>query len=136
MALFEGQLLLSSPSTMSLNRLVKEHQTKQAALKRESEHLRKEAVQSVGLFSDAVADTLSGRVSQIFLNQKELEQEARNLSLQTTRYAKQTAQWLALVEQFDSALKELGDVQNWVQVIQKDMEQVTSSLENSRQGPA
>ncbi|KAF9961354.1 hypothetical protein BGZ72_004063 [Mortierella alpina] len=121
---------------MSLNRLVKEHQTKQAALKRESEHLRKEAVQSVGLFSDAVADTLSGRVSQIFLNQKELEQEARNLSMQTTRYAKQTAQWLALVEQFDSALKELGDVQNWVQVIQKDMEQVTSSLENSRQGPA
>ncbi|CAO3567191.1 unnamed protein product [Mortierella alpina] len=121
---------------MSLNRLVKEHQTKQAALKRENEHLRKEAVQSVGQFSDAVADTLSDRVSQIFLNQKELEQEARNLSMQTARYAKQTAQWLALVEQFDSALKELGDVQNWVQVIQKDMEQVTSSLESSRQGPA
>ncbi|KAF8944748.1 NHP2-like protein 1 [Haplosporangium gracile] len=108
---------------MSLGRLVKEHQTKNAALKRESEHLRKEAVQSVGQFSDAVADTLSGRVSQIFLNQKDLEQEARNLSLQTVRYSKQTAQWLAMVDQFASALKELGDVQNWVQVIQKDMEQ-------------
>ncbi|KAF9083713.1 NHP2-like protein 1 [Mortierella sp. AD031] len=108
---------------MSLGRLVKEHQTKNAALKRESEHLRKEAVQSVGQFSDAIADTLSGRVSQIFLNQKDLEQEARNLSLQTARYSKQTAQWLALVDQFGSALKELGDVQNWVQVIQKDMEQ-------------
>ncbi|KAF9091040.1 NHP2-like protein 1 [Mortierella sp. GBA35] len=100
---------------MSLGRLVKEHQTKNAALKRESEHLRKEAVQSVGQFSDAIADTLSGRVSQIFLNQKDLEQEARNLSLQTARYSKQTAQWLALVDQFGSALKELGDVQNWVQ---------------------
>ncbi|KAF9148409.1 NHP2-like protein 1 [Linnemannia schmuckeri] len=108
---------------MSLGRLVKEHQTKNAALKRESEHLRKEAVQSVGQFSDAVADTLSGRVSQIFLNQKDLEQEARNLSLQTARYSKQTAQWLAMVDQFGSALKELGDVQNWVQVIQKDMQQ-------------
>ncbi|KAG0279145.1 NHP2-like protein 1 [Linnemannia exigua] len=108
---------------MSLGRLVKEHQTKNAALKRENEHLRKEAVQSVGQFSDAIADTLSGRVSQIFLNQKDLEQEARNLSLQTARYSKQTAQWLALVDQFGSALKELGDVQNWVQVIQKDMEQ-------------
>ncbi|KAG0286299.1 NHP2-like protein 1, partial [Linnemannia gamsii] len=86
-------------------------------------HLRKEAVQSVVQFSDAIADTLSGRVSQIFLNQKDLEQEARNLSLQTARYSKQTAQWLALVDQFGSALKELGDVQNWVQVIQKDMEQ-------------
>ncbi|KAG0306457.1 NHP2-like protein 1, partial [Linnemannia gamsii] len=108
---------------MSLGRLVKEHQTKNAALKRESEYLRKEAVQSVGQFSDAIADTLSGRVSQIFLNQKDLEQEARSLSLQTARYSKQTAQWLALVDQFGSALKELGDVQNWVQVIQKDMEQ-------------
>ncbi|KAG0304889.1 biogenesis of lysosome- organelles complex 1 subunit 1 [Dissophora globulifera] len=121
---------------MSLNRLVKEHQAKQSAQKRETEHLRKEAVQSVGAFSDAVADTFSGRVSQIFVNQKNLEQEARNLSLQTARYAKQTAQWLALVEQFDSALKELGDVQNWVQVIQKDMEQVTVSLESSRRDPA
>ncbi|KAF9927404.1 hypothetical protein FBU30_003262 [Linnemannia zychae] len=116
---------------MSLGRLVKEHQAKNTALKRESEQLRKEAVQSVEQFSDAVANTLSGRVSQIFLNQKDLEQEARNLSLQTARYSKQTAQWLTLVEQFGSALKELGDVQNWVQVIQKDMEQVTRSLEES-----
>jgi hypothetical protein len=45
------------------------------------------------------------RVSQIFLNQKDLEQEARSLSLQTARYSKQTAQWLALVDQFGSALK-------------------------------
>ncbi|KAF9987406.1 NHP2-like protein 1 [Modicella reniformis] len=90
---------------MSFSRLVKEHQAKQATQKRESEQLRKEAIQSVGQFSDAVADTLSGRVSQIFQNQKNLEQEARNLSLQTARYTKQTAQWLALVEQFDSALK-------------------------------
>ncbi|KAF9900378.1 NHP2-like protein 1 [Linnemannia zychae] len=108
---------------MSLGRLVKEHQTKNAALKRENEHLRKEAVQSVGQFSDAIADSLSGRVSQIFHNQKNLEQEARNLSIQTARYSKQTTQWLALVDQFGSALKELGDVQNWVQVIQRDMEQ-------------
>ncbi|KAI8600504.1 GCN5-like 1 [Dissophora ornata] len=121
---------------MSLSQLVKEHQTKQATQKRETEHLRKEAIQSVGVFSDAVADTLSGRVSQIFVNQKSLEQEARSLSVQTARYAKQTAQWLALVEQFDSALKELGDVQNWVQVIQRDMEQVTNSLESSHREPA
>lgn len=45
------------------------------------------------------------RVSQIFVNQKDLEQEAKNLSLQSARYAKQTTQWLALVSQFDSALK-------------------------------
>ncbi|KAF9326105.1 Retinol dehydrogenase 5 [Podila minutissima] len=72
------------------------------------------------------------RVSQIFVNQKDLEQEAKNLSLQSARYAKQTTQWLALVSQFDSALKELGDVQNWVQVIEKDMEQVTRALEESK----
>lgn len=121
---------------MSLNRLVKEHQLKQAASKRENEQLKKDAIQSVGVFSDAVADTVSGRVSQIFQNQKNLEQEARNLSMQTARYSKQTAQWLALVEQFDSALKELGDVHNWVRVIQQDIQQVTDSLESSRREPA
>ncbi|KAG0321067.1 biogenesis of lysosome- organelles complex 1 subunit 1 [Podila horticola] len=96
------------------------------------ERLRKEAIQSAGHFTDALAETLSNRVSQIFVNQKDLEQEAKNLSLQSARYAKQTTQWLALVSQFDSALKELGDVQNWVQVIEKDMEQVTRALEESK----
>ncbi|KAG0050150.1 biogenesis of lysosome- organelles complex 1 subunit 1 [Gryganskiella cystojenkinii] len=120
---------------MSLSRLVKEHQTKQAALTRESEQLRKDAVHSVGQFTDAVADTLSSRVSQIFVHQKDLEQEARALSTQSSRYAKQTAQWLSLVEQFESSLKELGDVQNWVQVIEKDMAQVTAALENSSREP-
>ncbi|KAG0020198.1 NHP2-like protein 1 [Podila clonocystis] len=108
---------------MSLTRLLNEHQSKQATLRRDNERLRKEAIQSAGHFTDALAETLSNRVSQIFVNQKDLEQEAKNLSLQSARYAKQTTQWLALVSQFDSALKELGDVQNWVQVIEKDMEQ-------------
>ncbi|KAF9907955.1 biogenesis of lysosome- organelles complex 1 subunit 1 [Lobosporangium transversale] len=117
---------------MSLSRLVKEHNAKQATHKRETEQLRKEAIQSVGVFSDAIADILNSRVTQIFVNQKNLEQEVKNLSAQTTRYAKQTAQWLSLVQQFDSALKELGDVQNWVQVIQRDMEQVTEALESSQ----
>ena len=39
------------------------------------------------------------------MHQKDLEQEARALSTQSARYAKQTAQWLALVEQFESSLK-------------------------------
>ncbi|KAG0071778.1 biogenesis of lysosome- organelles complex 1 subunit 1 [Podila minutissima] len=117
---------------MSLTRLLNEHQSKQATLRRDNERLRKEAVQSAGHFTDALAETLSNRVSQIFVNQKDLEQEAKNLSLQSARYAKQTTQWLALVSQFDSALKELGDVQNWVQVIEKDMEQVTRALEESK----
>jgi len=47
----------------------------------------------------------SSRVSQIFVHQKDLEQEARALSTQSARYAKQTAQWLALVENFESSLK-------------------------------
>ncbi|GJJ70072.1 biogenesis of lysosome-related organelles complex 1 subunit 1 [Entomortierella parvispora] len=120
---------------MSLSRLLKDHQAKQASQTRETEQLRKEAVHSVGQFTDAVADTLSNRVSQIFVHQKDLEQEARALSTQSARYAKQTAQWLSLVENFESSLKELGDVQNWVQVIEKDMAQVTAALESSSQGP-
>ncbi|KAF9974778.1 biogenesis of lysosome- organelles complex 1 subunit 1 [Actinomortierella ambigua] len=121
---------------MSLHRLLKDHQTKQAAHKKETEHLRKDAIQSAGQFTEALADTLSSRVSHIYANQKELEQGARNLAAQSARFTKQTQQWLALVEQFDSALKELGDVQNWVEVIEKDMEQVTAALEGRHLEPA
>jgi len=181
--LFPLTIRTQSTGEMSLTRLLNEHQSKQAALRRDNgtlgrmrhrrhlsiedkfysddwhgsyfihpnlqriqERLRKEAVQSAGHFTDALAETLSNRykrinayywsnishsgqisvpeltkswprfmlcfhrVSQIFVNQKDLEQEAKNLSLQSARYAKQTTQWLALVSQFDSALKVRNEV--------------------------
>uniref|UniRef100_T1GDP8 Biogenesis of lysosome-related organelles complex 1 subunit 1 n=1 Tax=Megaselia scalaris TaxID=36166 RepID=T1GDP8_MEGSC len=59
------------------------------------------------------------------LNQKRLDAEAKQLHTGATTFAKQTQQWMQLIENFSGALKELGDVENWARSIETDMQIIT-----------
>jgi biogenesis of lysosome-related organelles complex 1 subunit 1 len=68
-------------------------------------------------------------VATAYLNQKRLDAEAKNLHVAANNFSKQTQQWLTLIDSFSSALKELGDVENWTKIIEKDMHSITAALE-------
>lgn len=74
---------------------------------------------------------LNFRVAQAYLNQKKLDAEAKLLHQGAINFAKQTQQWLALVENFSSSLKEIGDVENWARSIENDMKIVSDTLERA-----
>lgn len=44
-------------------------------------------------------------MAQAYLNQKRLDAEAKQLHTSATNFAKQTQQWMNLIEGFSSALK-------------------------------
>ena len=68
-------------------------------------------------------------VAQAYLNEKKLDSEARQLQQNAASFSRQTQQWLQLVESFSSALKEVGDVDNWARSIEKDLKIVETALE-------
>lgn len=114
-----------------LSTIVKEHQSKQAARKERQEQKRKEAVQAASNLTQALVDHLNVGVAQAYLNQKKLDAEAKQLQHSATNFAKQTQSWLNLVEAFSSALKEIGDAENWARSIEGDMRTIATALEYS-----
>lgn len=68
-------------------------------------------------------------VAQAYLNQKRLDAEAKQLHSSATNFSKQTQQWLNLVESLSSALKEIGDVENWAKTIEGDVRTISTALE-------
>ncbi|KAG9296857.1 hypothetical protein G9A89_006812 [Geosiphon pyriformis] len=117
-----------------LARLIRDHTQKQQNVRKHNEQLRKEAVQAVNDVSDSLAESLNARVASIFQTQREIEAEARKLATQTTKLTKQTKQWTGMIDGLSAALKELGDVQNWAEVIERDMRDVVMTLEYVHKG--
>ncbi|EDW00855.1 GH20792 [Drosophila grimshawi] len=109
--------------------MVKDHHAKQSKRKQEQEIRRKEAIEASNELTQSLVDHLNVGVAQAYLNQKRLDAEAKQLHVGATNFAKQTHQWLQLIDNFSSALKELGDVENWARSIEGDMQVIQQSLE-------
>lgn len=73
-------------------------------------------------------------MAQAYLNQKKLDAEAKQLHQSAIVFSKQTSQWLSLIDNFNSALKELGDVENWTRTIENDICNITTTLEYAYKG--
>lgn len=44
-------------------------------------------------------------MAQAYVNQRKLDHEVKTLQVQASQFAKQTAQWISMVENFNQALK-------------------------------
>uniref|UniRef100_A0AAR2K833 Biogenesis of lysosome-related organelles complex 1 subunit 1 n=1 Tax=Pygocentrus nattereri TaxID=42514 RepID=A0AAR2K833_PYGNA len=109
-----------------LSRLLKEHQAKQ--------NERKERVGFLfaSFLFEFPRSTLNGAAA--YVNQRKLDHEVKTLQVQAGQFAKQTAQWISMVEGFNQALKEIGDVENWARSIEMDMRTIATALEYVHKG--
>ncbi|MGH0148106.1 UNVERIFIED_CONTAM: hypothetical protein FKN15_046331 [Acipenser sinensis] len=73
-------------------------------------------------------------VAQAYVNQRKLDHEVKTLQTQAGQFAKQTSQWISMVENFNQALKEIGDVENWARSIEMDMRTIATALEYVHKG--
>ncbi|ODN00529.1 Biogenesis of lysosome-related organelles complex 1 subunit 1 [Orchesella cincta] len=112
-----------------LSSLVKKHNDDLAKLREAQENRKKEAMSAATDLTNAMVDHLNVGVAQAYLNEKKLDSEMRTLTTNASQFAKQTQQWLALIDNFNTALKELGHVQSWAKAIESDVKTITSALE-------
>jgi Skp family chaperone for outer membrane proteins len=80
---------------------------------------------SVGSSYDA---ELQRRAADLHANSKAIEKQENELKKQTAALAKQTAQWEKLVDTSTKKLKEIGDVQNWAEVMERDLLVIEETL--------
>ncbi|KAK2506157.1 hypothetical protein MC885_017405 [Smutsia gigantea] len=116
-------------SAAMLSRLLKDHQVKQNDRKELQEKRRREAITAATCLTEALVDHLNVGVAQAYMNQRKLDHEVKILQVQAAQFAKQTGQWIGMVENFNQALKEIGDVENWARSIELDMRTIATALE-------
>ncbi|KAI8972373.1 biogenesis of lysosome-related organelles complex 1 subunit 1-like protein [Pilobolus umbonatus] len=118
----------------SLSQILKNHNQKQADIRKQNEQLKKNAIRSTQELTDSLTEYANAGINEIFNNQKELEQQSKKLAQQTSKYVHQTQQWLTLVDGFNMSLKELGDIKNWTEIMEHDMKSIMLTLEFVHQG--
>lgn len=74
-------------------------------------------------------DGINFGVARVFTNQRKIEQETKVLEAQTSRFLQMSAKWGQMIVDFNEALKETGDIQNWAEAIERDMKEIAAALD-------
>jgi len=89
----------------------------------ENEKLQNTLAKSVDVVTDLMMDSINSDVAVVFQNQKLIEIEAKQLEAEANKLSKNAKKWVELLGTLQSSLKELGDVENWAQTIEADINQ-------------
>ncbi|KAJ7535043.1 hypothetical protein O6H91_12G016100 [Diphasiastrum complanatum] len=113
---------------VAMQHLIQEHSLRNATLHENIHQSRKEASAVAVQVSNLLVDSVNGGVQEVFSNEKQIELEARALSTTVQRFVKQTNQWLTMFHSLDSTLKEIGDFENWINLMEHDCQNIAKAI--------
>ncbi|KAF5727297.1 biogenesis of lysosome-related organelles complex 1 subunit 1 [Tripterygium wilfordii] len=117
----------------SLLQLLHEHHYSSFRLRDQAERAKNEAIKNAGRVADLLVDAVNGGVQESFVNEKRIELEIRALAATVTRFIKQTDQWLAASHSINTAVKEIGDFENWMKTMEFDCRSINAAIRNIHQ---
>jgi hypothetical protein len=112
-----------------LSSMVKDHKSKQSRHNQLQEKRKQEAIGSLYKLNEGLLQSVNQGVSTAYKNQRQLDNELKQLQVQTTRFVRLANSWSSDLKAFHSALKELGDVENWATSIESDLKDVVQTID-------
>lgn len=117
----------------SLLQMVHDHHHASLRLRDLTENAKKDAIRNAGRVSDLLVDVVNGGVQEAFINEKRIELEIRALAATISRFMKQTDQWLTATHAINTAIKEIGDFENWMKTMEFDCKSINAAIHNIHQ---
>ncbi|CAL9102437.1 unnamed protein product [Musa textilis] len=117
----------------SLLQIVQEHQQRTIWAREQTDKAKKNALRTAMRVSELLVDTVNGGVEDSFINEKRVELEIRALASTIMRYKKQTDQWLAASHALNTVIKEIGDFENWMKIMDFDCKSINAAIRNIHQ---
>ncbi|KAG6505076.1 biogenesis of lysosome-related organelles complex 1 subunit 1-like isoform X1 [Zingiber officinale] len=117
----------------SLLQIVQEHQRRSICIREKTDKAKKDALQTAIRVSELLVETVNGQVEATFINEKRIELEIHALVSTIMRYKKQTDQWLAASHALNTVIKEIGDFENWMKIMDFDCKTVNAAIRNIHQ---
>ncbi|GJN08683.1 hypothetical protein PR202_ga26632 [Eleusine coracana subsp. coracana] len=117
----------------ALLQIVHQHRQQSLRQRQQTEKAKKDAMRSAARVADLLVDTVDGGVQELYVNEKRIELEARTLLGTVTRYRRQTDQWLAATNEINSVLKEIGDFENWMKIMDFECQSINAAIRNIHQ---
>ncbi|CAN0901742.1 Biogenesis of lysosome-related organelles complex 1 subunit 1 [Linum grandiflorum] len=114
----------------SLIHLVQDHQQAALHLREQTEKAKKDAIRKAVRVSHLLVDAVNGGVEESFVIEKRIESEIRALAATITRFMKQSDQWLSATHAMNTAIKEIGDFENWMKVMEFDCKSIGAAIHN------
>ncbi|KAF0905383.1 hypothetical protein E2562_004361 [Oryza meyeriana var. granulata] len=117
----------------ALLHIMQRHHHESLHQRKKTERAKVDALRNAVRVSDLLVGTVDGGVQELYVTEKRIELEARALLATIARYRKQTDQWLAATNEINSVLKEIGDFENWMKIMDFNCKSINAAIRNIHQ---
>ncbi|CAA2972843.1 biogenesis of lysosome-related organelles complex 1 subunit 1 [Olea europaea subsp. europaea] len=117
----------------SLLQMINDHNHASTILRERTEKAKKKAIQTAERVSDLLVNSVNEGVQEVFINEKRIEMEIRALAATIMQFTKQTDQWLTASHAINTAVKEIGDFENWMKIMELDCKSISAAICNIHQ---
>ncbi|KAK1284636.1 Biogenesis of lysosome-related organelles complex 1 subunit 1 [Acorus calamus] len=117
----------------SLQQLIQHHHQISLQIQRQTEWAKNDALKSAERVSGLLVDSVNMGVEECFVNEKHIEAETRAMLRTVAQYSRQMNRWLAASHALNSVLKEIGDFENWMKIMDYDCKSINAAIRNIHQ---